>query len=139
MLLNKYARTHESVSKSLVHVTAITLKLFTKHFSIQRQKKKSNLLRWIPALPKTTRSRWTVDLDARHRMLTVRKFIKPGCQIVYFNTNKVKCIYQYIAIFLKMLSSNSNILKDSIPIMQTKMKNFCQRVKQIFFSIDATF
>lgn len=39
MLLNKYARTHESVSKSLVHVTAITLKLFTKHFSIQRQKK----------------------------------------------------------------------------------------------------
>lgn len=38
-----------------------------------------------------------------------------------------------------MLSSNSNILKDSIPIMQTKMKNFCQRVKQIFFSIDATF
>lgn len=59
MLLNKYARTHESVSKSLVHVTAITLKLFTKHFSIQRQKKNQTSYVEFPLCQKQP------DLDGR--------------------------------------------------------------------------
>lgn len=96
------------------------IKIVHKTLQHSKTKKKIKPLTLNSCFAKTTRSRWTVDLDARHRMLTVRKFIKPGCQIVYFNTNKVKCIYQYIAIFLKMLSSNSNMLKDSIPIMQKK-------------------
>lgn len=58
------------------------IKLFTKHFSFLRQKSQISCCFRVLTLNSrfaiTTQSRWTIDLDAKHRMLAnCQKWEKP--------------------------------------------------------------